>query len=343
MNPNWIDFKELRTRMTFPFVLQHYGIALTEKGDQWVGSCPLPSHGESGGAVSFSAHPQKGIFQCFGCGAKGNVLDFVVLYEGGNPKRGLDVRKTALKFHKLLRNGSKPEPPPAGENGSSQEPPRSGVNEPLNFRLKDLDPAHPYLVGRGFSESTMRQFGVGYCHRGVFAGRIAIPLHDPQDRLIGYAGRIAEDSLVQEGQPKYLFPPRRETDGGMVEFRKSLFLYNGHRLAEPVTDLIVVEGFCSVWWLTQASLPQVVAVMGSSVSAEQMELILELTEPGGRVWLFADNDEAGQRCAFQVAPQLGRKRQVLVVVGTKRQPTDYTPEELHALFPSPVTGEAGYG
>src|SRR5690242_17447805 len=100
MKPNWINFKELRNRLSFTAVLEFYGVKLSEKGGQLVGFCPLPNHNGKKNSASFSAHPEKGIFQCFGCAAKGNVLDFAVLMDSGDPKRGLDVRKTALKLHK---------------------------------------------------------------------------------------------------------------------------------------------------------------------------------------------------------------------------------------------------
>lgn len=330
MNPNWVDFKELRTRLTFPFVMQHYDLKLTEKGEQLVGFCPLPNHGDRH-SPSFSAHPQKGIFQCFGCGAKGNVLDFAVLYDGGDPKQGRDVRKTALKFHKLLRNES-PTPAPPKERSAPNENRVVVTNEPLNFCLKDLDSEHPYLAGRGFSAAIMRHFGVGFCARGVLAGRIAIPLHSREGQLIGYAGRVIDDTAINENNPKYLFPSKRETDDRVVEFKKSFILYNDHRIYGKGKDLVIVEGFCSVWWLTQAYHSNVVAIMGSSASPEQIELILILTKPQGRVFVFTDNDEAGQRCGFQLVHALSQKRQVFVILGPKRQPTDYTPEELHSIL-----------
>src|SRR5688572_27244577 len=101
MTKNWINFKELRSKLSFTQVLELFGVKdLVEKGGQIVGFCPIPAHNGNRRTPSFSAHPEKGIFQCFGCGAKGNLLDFAVLMDGGNPKRGLDVRKTALKLNK---------------------------------------------------------------------------------------------------------------------------------------------------------------------------------------------------------------------------------------------------
>lgn len=330
---NWINFKDLRAQLSFPKIFGFYGVeGLSDKGGQIVGFCPIPTHNGNRRTPSFSAHPEKGIFQCFGCGAKGNLLDFAVLMDGGNPKRGLDVRKTALRLNKEFGGTASP-----GQNHSPVPPPPSKVekkvivNEPLGFRLKDLDSAHPYLLGRGFTREVMDKFGVGFCSKGVLAGRIAIPLYDNEDRLIGYASRVIDDRTISPANPKYLFPPKRDRDEDVLEFRKSLFLYNGSRFLEPLDDLVVVEGFPSVWWLTQCGFPETVAVMGSSASDEQLSLILELTKPNGRVWIFADGDTAGLRFGTELTSTLAHSRLCRLLAEPKRQPTDFSSREVQTL------------
>ncbi len=328
MNENWINFKDLRSHLTFEKVLHFYGVAgVTMKGKQLVGRCPLPTHNPDKKSPTFSAHPEKGIFQCFSCGGKGNLLDFCVLMDGGNPERGLDVRKTALKLHKeFVRSGSLHEAPKA--NGKPEAPARKPIyNEPLLIRLKDLNPEHPYLRERKFERATLDQFGVGYCSHGMFAHRIAIPLHDQKGQLIGYAGRTVADA-----EPKYLFPGPRERDGELHEFKKTFFIYNGHRIANPVDDLIIVEGFPSVWWLTQHGLPNCVAIMGDFCSAEQLELIIGAINPHGRAWIMTDGDKAGIKCGCDLAGMLARSRLCRVVIETGAQPTDFTGEKLRALL-----------
>jgi DNA primase len=332
MNKNWINFKELRNHLPFDKVFELYGIqGLSLKGSQYVGFCPLPGHNGNKKSASFSAHPEKRIFQCFGCGAKGNILDFAVLMDNGNPRRGLDVRRTALKLHKQFGNGAhtedngRPAPP-------KEEEKRSVVNEPLNFCLKELDSSHPYLMERGFTQETMDKFGVGFCSKGLFAGRIAIPLHDSEDRLIGYAGRVIDDQAVSPDNPKYLFPSKRERDGEMFEFKKSLFLYNGSRFQKPVADLAVVEGFASVWWLTQCGFPESVAIMGSSFSEEQLALIFQLSQPTGRIWILADGDDAGTRWKNELASAVVSHRLCRAYSEPGRQPTDYSCAELESLL-----------
>ena len=86
----------------------------------------------------------------------------------------------------------------------------------------------------------------------------------------------------------------------VYEFHKLLLLYNAQRIPKPVDDLVVVEGFASVWWLTQMGFPHVVALMGWVMSEEQAKIVLELVSPTGRVWMIPDGDESGLRCAHSV-------------------------------------------
>jgi DNA primase len=134
------------------------------------------------------------------------------------------------------------------------------VNAPLDFELKHLDATHPYLAARRLSAETIAHFGLGFCGRGMMSGRIAIPVHDRHSQLVGYAGRLVDDSAIRDDNPKYRFPSARERDGKRFEFHKSLLLYNEHRLLGPVSDLLVVEGFASVWWLWQHGCSDVVAL-----------------------------------------------------------------------------------
>ena len=76
-------------------------------------------------------------------------------------------------------------------------------------------------------------FALGFSSRGAMKNRVAIPLHNPEGVLIGYAGRITDDALISESCPKYKFPSTRERKGKLLEFRKSMFLYNAHRLKNP--------------------------------------------------------------------------------------------------------------
>src|SRR6185369_17417102 len=94
----WINFKELRQKLLFEEVLRHYKVEVKRKGDQHQGFCPLPNHGGAGNSPSFSANLERGIFHCFGCGAKGNVLEFAALMSGADPRDGNALRKVAVEL-----------------------------------------------------------------------------------------------------------------------------------------------------------------------------------------------------------------------------------------------------
>jgi DNA primase len=343
MKTHWIDFKALRAKLDFEQVLRHYNVEVKRKGDQHHGFCPLPNHDGRKNSASFSAHLGRGIFQCFGCGAKGNVLDFAALMEKIDPKDGAALREVALNLQQrfcpeLRRDAPDAKAPaPAKPKPAAKSEPEIKlpvvVNAPLDFELQGLDASHPYLPDRGFMPETIARFGLGYCSRGMLKNRLAIPLHDATGALIGYAGRVVDDSTITEDNPRYRFPGERKRDGKLFEFRKTLFLYNGFRIKAPVDDLIIVEGFTSVWWLDQNGLPDVVATMGADCSERQAELIVALVKPDGHVWIVPDGDAAGERHAQTLLLRISPHRLVRwVKMAEGKQPTDLAREQLKTCF-----------
>jgi DNA primase len=289
------------------------------------------------------ANLEKGIFQCFGCGAKGNLLEFAALMEKVDPKDGTAFRKVAGELQKKFcpeLSGN----PTRAKNQAAQKPETPAqvqpkielpvvVNQPLDFDLKGLDASHPYLLKRGFSPDTIHQFGLGFCSRGFLKDSVAIPLHDAEGKLVGYAGRVVDDAAINEDNPRYRFPGARERDGKIYEFRKTLFLYNGFRIKALVDDLIVVEGFTGVRWLNQNSLSPVVATMGADCSDRQAELIVSLVKPDGRVWIAPDGNPAGERCAQSLLTKISPYRFVRwVKMDEGKQPTDLSAEQLKTRF-----------
>jgi DNA primase len=333
----WINFKELRAKLDFEKILKHYGVEVKRKGNQHHGFCPLPNHNGKKNSPSFSANLEKGIFQCFGCGAKGNALEFAAMMEKVNVEDGAGFRAVAIELQKRFC----PEIETAPKPKAAQTPPKAEaikerptvVNAPLDFELKGLDAKHPYLLNRRFTQETIDHFGLGFCSRGMLKDRVAIPLHDHNGKLIGYAGRVVDDEAITEDNPRYRFPGERERDGKVFEFRKTLFLYNGFRFKTPLDDLIVVEGFTSMWWLFQNGLPHTVATMGADCSERQAALIVSLVKPMGRVWMMPDGNEAGERCALAIFRQVSPHRFVRWVKLTdSKQPTDLSAAQLKTSF-----------
>jgi DNA primase len=348
--PTWIDFKELRRQLRFEDILSHYAIETKRRGERVTALCPLPGHAVRTDGTprtsSLSINLARNIFQCFGCKASGNALEFACRMEGFDPSNIQQLRTAAVKVAEVFgidtgrrrqegttlrqKKGNDPKP---GVSEKSASGPSPVTNAPLNFELKDLDPNHPYLAERRFEPATVAYFGLGYCNRGLMRGRIAIPLHNPAGQLVGYGGRITKDSIIDDENPKYRLPGDRERDGVRFEFRKSLLLYNAHRIRNPVSDLAVVEGFPSTWWLHQCKHPNVVALMGSDCSDEQAKLIVKLVKPDGRVWLMPDGNEAGEHCARSLLERVSPDRFVRWVrLAKDEQPTDLPSHELHRLL-----------
>ena len=293
----WVNFMELRKKLSFEEVLRHYGVEINRRGSQHQGICPLPKHSGARTSPSFSANLERGIFQCFSCGAKGNVLEFAALMQGVDPSDGDALRSVAVELQQQFF----PEGVSTRRKGTATRSERKPVtapvvvNAPLDFDLKGLDAGHWYLARRGFTRETMYYFGVGFCSRGFLKDRIAIPLHNQEGKLLGYAGRVIDDTAVTESNPRYRFPSRRERAGTIYEFRPSLFVYNGFRLTPSENDLIVVNGFTSVWWLNQSGFVRTVATMADDCSDEQSELILSLVAPKGKILIVSTDDKVGRR------------------------------------------------
>ena len=351
----WINFKELREKIRIADVLRQHNVQLKVRGEKATGLCPLPTHPTRNDAKkrspSFSVHLGKGIWHCFGCGAKGNVLDLGARLEGLDPDDPLQLRRAALKLAETFgiecerpneritvskATAKRPDsvtPPPVDPTIVADPASRIVVNEPIDFELKNLDPQHPYLADRGFAAETIEHFGLGFCSRGMMKDRIAIPIHDPVGRLVGYAGRLVDDNQIDTEHPRYLFPGQRRRDDVVHEFRKSMLVYNLHRLGGRVHDLLVVEGFASAWWLHQNGYPNAVSLMGSSCSAEQASLIAHHLTDDGRIWLLPDGNGAGAQMAAQALPLLAFYRFCcLVKLKEDRQPTDCSADDLNRLL-----------
>lgn len=356
----WIDFKELREKLRLIDVLNHYGIQLKVRGERATGLCPLPTHPQRTDGkrrtASFSAHLGKGIWRCFGCNVGGNSVDLAVRMQRLNPDDPAQFRQAALKLaeifaircsgNKNAANSADRSATPAESKKHAVEPREHKqtdrcdgatkevvINAPIGFELKHLDPTHPYLLGRGFTPETIQYFGLGFCSKGLMKDRVAIPLHGIDGRLISYVGRLVDDTLIDDDQPKYLFPPPRERDGKLYEFQKSLIVYRGFEYLGGVSDLVVVEGFASVWWLRQHNQYPAVALMGSSCSPEQAEMICRIVKADGRVWIVPDGDDGGVRCAESLLIQISPQRFTRwVKLRCGRQPTDLALAELQETF-----------
>jgi DNA primase len=337
----WVNFKQLRKSLDFEKVLVLYGVTVKRgKGNRHQGFCPLSTHYGKRKTPSFSAKLDWGAWQCFGCGASGNILDFAVRMEGLDPANKQDLRRVAIKLQEhfgIVPTGdakSKGIPDDVPDTEKSTGLPTI-VNAPLDFELKNLDPNHPYLLGRGFTSETIAYFGLGFCSKGLMKDRLVIPLRDHKGALVGYAGRVVDDRRITEANPRYRFPSGRERDGVYYDFQKSLFLYNAFAVARDgrLREICIVESFTACWWLFQNGFHSVVAVMGASCSSDQAKLITRLVVPGGLVIILSDGDEAGERCAVSVFTEVAPYRAVRwAKLPDGKQPTDFAATDLEKIL-----------
>jgi DNA primase len=161
-----------------------------------------------------------------------------------------------------------------------------------------------YLVERGLKKETIKEFGLGYCKRRLLKGRIIIPIHNEKGELIAYAGRYPGDP--PEGESKYIFPPN---------FKKSYVIFNLNRVrnSDKERELILVEGFFNVFNLWQNGFRNTAALMGTSISKEQEELIVEYLGKNGKLTLIFDPDEAGENAEREAIERLTERVYIKIV------------------------------
>ncbi len=294
------DFKELTHRISFVQVLEHFNLMeqMDPHGDQLRSVCPIHEGAEN--RHSFSVNTVKNCFKCFSCDAQGNILDFVAAMKDCNKVQA------GRKLEKWFPKGSsKATPKPervqekkSSANSDQQKIQPEEVNLPLTFALTNLDTQHPYLSSRVQPE-TIERFGLGFCSKGLMAGRLVVPIHNEQGELIAYAGR-ALDKEAEEAEGKYKLPPH---------FKKRYVLYNLHRIVEAIKagePLILVEGFFDVFRLYELGYHNVVALMGSELTIEQEGLLKTILTPLSRVALLFDNDKAGIKCRNEAGNKLSK-------------------------------------
>jgi DNA primase len=319
MPPPSADFRSLKQRILMDRVLARYGVKLRSVGPHTLcGPCPLPTHTSRQGQQSFSVNLARQVWSCHSASCiaarhgrlGGHGIDLVAIMEG------CSLRQAGLRLQDWFGGSvstSHPTPLPAVAVESSA----IQANRPLGFALQGIDTQHRYLTQRGISPSTARWFGVGMYHgAGFLAGRCVIPIRDEKGRLVAYAGRA-----INGEEPKYRFP---------AGFRKSQVLFNLDRASQADgPNVIVVEGFFDALKVHQAGHPAVVALMGSSFSQRQSELLLSRFDS---VTLMLDGDPPGRRAAEVIAALLRPKVPVnQVELPNRVQPDQLSSAEINVL------------
>lgn len=319
----YIDYSKVREKLDFRNVLQHYALTYSEGKNQVKIHCPF--HEDKTPSLSIDIEGKR--FKCFGCSAKGNALEFVLLMEGGKKsdkeafysavQKALEISGSAVvpsddtKQQKGSASRKQPVRPTGGDSdddndvskeqsGHTKPLKRSTTNEVLELELR-LNPNHTFLQHRGITPEICKTFEMGYCARGIMKHRIAIPIHNLNGERVAYSGRYAEEE-VPEDVMRYKVP---------TDFHRSLEVFNLHRAQRlGKKHLVLVEGFWSTFRLHGEGIP-VGALMGDSVSPEQAKLI---RKAGFRfVTLILDGDETGRSATPEAVNMLSREVYVHVV------------------------------
>ncbi len=308
--------EKVRTKNDIVDVISGY-VRIQKKGSNYFGLCPF--HNEK--SPSFSVSQSKQIFYCFGCGAGGNVITFLMEYENATFQEAVKILadRAGINLPEMEYN----------EEARQKESRRARLLE-INkeaaryyyYMLRDSRgrTGYQYLSGRSLTDETMKKFGLGFADgsssdltaylrargypdellqesgllafdekRGVhdkFWNRVMFPIQDGNHRVIGFGGRVMGDA-----KPKYLNSP--ET----MIFDKSRNLY-GLNFARTSRkgNIILCEGYMDVIAMHQAGFTQAVASLGTAFTTGQASLLRRYTED---VLLAYDSDGAGVNAAMR--------------------------------------------
>ncbi len=285
-------------------------VPLQKKSNNNYFAC-CPFHAEK--SASFSVSQNKQFYHCFGCGAHGNAIDFIMHFD----------RLSFPEAIEMLAKEAGMEIP-----REKSEAPRTSSHQDLYALLENIsnyyqnelrqsEPAIQYLKKRGLSGAVAKQFGIGYAPSGWdrvlnaftqektqlfttgmlikkddggyydrFRERIMFPIKDRRGRTVGFGGRI-----LHQGEPKYLNSPETPV------FQKGHELYGLYQALQIERDLkraIIVEGYMDVIALFQHGITHAVATLGTSTTTHHLTRLFRQTT---EVIFCFDGDEAGRTAA----------------------------------------------
>ncbi len=276
MSPPILTFSQLKRSVSIEMVLNAEGLttALKRHGQRLVGPCPV--HGGDN-PHAFVVDLARGLWYCFTrCQGGGDVVELV------RRMHHVGYRQCA---HYLATLARAPAPP----SSPITVPPKTPF-QPYTRSLR-LDPLAPLLQQKGIRPETAHHFEAGeYEGPGFLQGCIAVRIHDPQARPLGYAGRRLDPHQARR-YGKWKFPP------GLP---KREILYGYHHIATlRHKGLVVVEGPWGVMRLMQIGFPTV-ALLGIQLSSTQLQLLY----PSPRIVLMLDGDAAGRSASRKIANTL---------------------------------------
>ena len=304
---------EIRSRNNIVEVISEY-LPLTKKGKNYFGVCPF--HDDNHPSMSVSEDKQ--IYKCFSCGASGNVFSFVMDYEHVDFKEAVSIlaKRVGLSFSKSSVNTSTKFDKYYKMYDLSLKLYQNNLNSSLGkeaityletrgitkdlikefkigLSLNDND-LTKILTNKDYTTKEMEIYGLGNGINDLYYKRIMFPLFDTNDRPVAFSGRIYNTSSTS----KYI--NTKETP----IFKKGELLYNYYKAKEHVREtkkLIIVEGFMDVIRLYSIGIKNVVALMGTALTKEQINLIKRLSK---NIYLCLDGDNAGRHAMSVVGEEL---------------------------------------
>lgn len=261
-------------------------------------TCPFHALGDRV-TTTFSMSLTRGVWFCFSCHEKGNLQTFLKSIGVG---RAIVERKYRYLIDELER--SRPPPP---------DPLRLqiGSREPLPEALLGIfDMCPTDLLNSGFTEKTLQDFDIGY---DEIHQRITYPLRDLYGQLVGISGR----TIYKEVEPRYKIYDREYLEWNLKEREtpRSAILWNAHRVYPEIffknnPKVALVEGFKACMWVVQAGFKNTVGLLGSYLTDEHRWMLERM---GAEVYVFLDNDPAGQKGRDYIGKVLSRSLKVNIV------------------------------
>ena len=291
-------------------------IPLVAKGKNFFGVCPF--HDDTNPSMSVSR--EKQIYRCFSCGASGNVFTFLMNYEHkefpevlkflgdkvGISTNNIHIKKVDTKYDKLYEaynlsvkyyqnNLASSMGKTAKEYLKSRKIDEDLIKEfNIGLSLDKKDDLTKLLLSKNYDLKDLNEIGLSVDNRDIYNNRIMFPLYDTYGHVVGFSGRIYDKS----DQSKYI--NTKETP----IFIKGHTLYNYHIAKDAVRtskNLIIMEGFMDVIRASTIGIKNVVALMGTALTREQVNLIKRLSK---NIILCLDGDEAGRHASLSIGEQL---------------------------------------
>ncbi|MBC7414947.1 MAG: DNA primase [Herminiimonas sp.] len=343
--------QDLLTRVDVVDIVGRY-VQLKKGGANFMGLCPF--HNEK--SPSFTVSPTKQFYHCFGCGAHGTAIGFLIEYSGmGFVEAVKDLAQNVGMI--VPENEDKLPPAQRAQEQAKTLALSEAMTRACDFyrqQLRGAERAKQYLIGRGLTGEIAARFGMGYAPdgwdglRGMFpdyedsalveAGlvidrsdedganrkrydrfrdRVMFPIRNVKGQVIGFGGRI-----LDSGEPKYLNSPETPL------FQKGSELYGLFEARQAIREagyVLVTEGYMDVVALAQLGFPQVVATLGTACTAIHVQKLLRQTD---NVVFSFDGDSAGRRAARRALeaslPYAGDDKSVkFLFLPTEHDPDSY--------------------